>query len=93
MQLSLFDNQDLRPVDDLLTEKANALLEALNEGRKPKDEYQPQYYFQTGEMIVLIAANKEKNVVCNIIDLEGKTPEGFSACWRNAHHIKQELGL
>lgn len=93
MQLSLFDNQDIKPVNEFLTEKANALLEALNEGRKPRDEYWPQYYFQTGNMIVLIASNKEKNVVCNIIDLEGKTPDGFSACWRTPAHIIHELGL
>lgn len=93
MQLSLFENKEIHPVDEFLTQKANVLLEALNEGRKSKEQYQPLYYFQEDDKIVLIAGNKEKKIVCNILDLKGNTPDGFSACWRSVNHIKQELNL
>ncbi len=93
MQLSLFENKEIHPVDQLLTEKANVLLQALNDRRKTKEMYLPQYYFKHLDMVVLIASDKNKNTLFNIIDMEGKTPSGFSACWRSANHIKQELGL
>jgi len=93
MQLSLFENKEIHPVDQLLTDQANALLEALNDGRKAKEMYLPQYYFKQLDMVVLIASDKNKNTLFNIIDMDGKTPPGFSACWRSANHIKQELNL
>ena len=93
MQLSIFDVlEEIRDPEDIITEKANLLLEALNEGLKTKDKYLPHYYFQENGNIVLIAVNKEKDVVCNIIEGKtGETPKDFSACWRNVEHIKQEL--
>lgn len=91
MQLSLFPKNEIHPLDELLTDRANALLEALNEDRK--DKCHPIFYFQEKDMVVLIASNKNKEMLCNIIDLEGNTPDGFSACWRDASHIKQELKI
>lgn len=93
MQLSLFPDHEMHPVDALLTERANSLLEMLNEGRNEKERYAPQFYFQERDMVVMIAANSKKNMLCNIIDIEGKTPEGFSACWRTAQHIRHELKI
>lgn len=90
MQLSIFDI--LEPIinpDDIITKKANNLLEALNEGRKKKEIYAPHYYWQENGNIILMAVNPQKDAVFNIIDGKtGKTPEGFSACWRNFEHIK-----
>lgn len=91
MQLSLFD--DNRTPDEVVTDSANTLLDSLNDGLKETEYYEPQYYFQQNEMIVLIAANKQKNMLFNIIDSKGKIPSGFSANWRTAIHIKQELKL
>lgn len=91
MQLSLFPNKKTHHADELLTEKANALLDALNEGRKEKERYHPQFYFQEKNMLILIASNKDKDILCNIIDLNGNTPDGFSSCWRNIAHIKHEI--
>lgn len=93
MQLSLFPDHELHPVDAMLTERANNLLEMLNEGRNEKERYWPQFYFQERDMVVLIAADRNRNMLCNIIDRNGNTPEGFSACWRTAQHIRHELNL
>lgn len=55
---------------------------ACNDGLKPKDRYIPHYTFQEGKYIVLIVANREKHVMCNILDNEGNQPSGLSVCWR-----------
>lgn len=93
MQLSIFDNlESIKNPDDIITEKANNLLEQLNDGRKKKEFYIPHYYWQENGNIVLMAVNSEKDIMFNIIDgTTGKTPDGFSACWRNLQHIKKEL--
>lgn len=91
MQLDLFRNFDESERDKILTEKANRLLDAVNDDNKIK--YAPQWYFQHEDLIVLVAANKEKDVIFNIIDANGNIPNGFSACWRDVNHIRQELKL
>lgn len=88
-QLNLFEEYEIEQENEKLTISANNLLQALNDGMKVK--YEPHYYFQEGNLIVLMAVNKQKEAVFNILDLEGKTPDGFSACWRNLEHIKQDL--
>lgn len=75
-QLTLFDN------DYILTEKANDLLNALNDGLKPKEMYSPVIYSQLNNLIVLVAQNKANDTLFNILDVDGKTPAGMSACWR-----------
>ena len=90
-QLNLFDEYEIDQKNEKLSKAADDLLEALNEGMKVK--YEPHYYFQEGDKIVLMAVNKDKDVVFNILDLDGKTPAGFSACWRNLEHIKQDLNI
>jgi len=93
MQLTIFDIiEEIKNPDDIITEKATLLLEALNDGKKSKDKYLPHYYFQEKGNIVLIAINKDKDVLCNVIDGKtGNTPNNFSACWRTIQHLKQEL--
>lgn len=88
-QLNLFEEYEIKQENEKLTLSANNLLEALNDGMKVK--YEPHYYFQEGNLIVLMAVNKHKEAVFNILDLKGKIPDGMSACWRNLQHIKQDL--
>lgn len=90
MQYSLFDTVE-PDYDQILTDKAKALIEALNDGIKLK--YEPQYTMQHGKYVVLIVANKKKDVLFNILDIYGNTPPEFSVCWRSAYHIKKELNL
>lgn len=74
-----------------LSQKANLLLEALNDGLKKKEMYEPTHYTQFHDLIILIAENKEKDRLFNVIDIDGKTPNNFSANWRSANHVKQDL--
>ena len=93
MQLSIFDVlEQIQDPDDIITEKANNLLNALNDGLKKRDFYEPQYYWQENGNIVLMACNRSKDILFNIIDgTTGETPKNFSACWRNLELIKTEL--
>lgn len=83
MQLELFE--------PLSIESANSLLHMLNEGRK-KDFFHAHKCTQH-KAFLLISAKNSNEIWFNIVDENGKTPEGFSANWRNAEHIKQELNL
>lgn len=71
--------------------RANELLNLLNEDLKEKDKYQPVAVFTENGFDVYICANREKDLLCNILDFEGKTPKGFSANWRIYAHIQQDL--
>jgi len=84
-QLTLFDN------DYILTEKANGLLDALNEGLKSKEMYFPVVYSQLNNLIVLVAQNKAKDTLFNILDVDGKTPVGMSACWRIYNEFVKDI--
>jgi len=79
--------------DQLIDQRANDLLDALNDGRKPKDMFLPQYCFKEGTKSVYIASNKEKQVVFNVLDENGNTPDGFSANWRTLPHILDDLKI
>jgi hypothetical protein len=89
MQLNIFEQHESDLIDQRITESANNLLVMLNDGQK--DKYEPQFYYQEQDKIVLIASNKHKNMVCNVIDMQGNAPNGFSANWRTFSHIKEEL--
>ena len=89
VQLNLFQECEISQTDEKITKAANEILSALNDGRKVK--YEPHYYFQEGGLIVLMAVNKHKESVFNILDFEGKTPDGLSSCWRSVQHIKHDL--
>jgi len=87
-QLGLFDFVE-PDYDEIIDKKANDLLDMLNEDRKIK--FEPEYTTQIGPYIVLIAANKNKEILFNVIDIYGNMPVNFSANWRSASHVKQEL--
>lgn len=74
-----------------LNNKAIALLNLLNEGSKKRDFFEPINYAQIEDLIVLMAENKEKEKLFNVIDLKGNIPKGFSVNWRIANHVKSEL--
>ncbi len=86
-QTSLFDN-GYYPV-----EKANELLDMINDGLKEKNKYRPNYYCEFEGYWLFMACNKEKDLLCNLLDNDGNTPNGFCVNWRNINHIKQELQL
>lgn len=85
MQLNVFD--------DLINNKANELLDLLNEDKKEKHRYYPQYTTQIGNRILLIACNSEKDLLFNVIDVLGEIPKELSVNWRNLEHIKNEKTL
>lgn len=88
-QLSLFSEKG----SEYFRTGADMLLDALNLDRKPKDKYRIEYYYQHENLFVLIAVNREKNIICNIVDENGKPPKGFCVCWRIHPHILQELKI
>lgn len=88
-QLNLFQEYEIDQKNEKLTNAANSILAAVNDGMKVK--YKPHYYFQEGNFIVLMAVNKNKESIFNILDLEGNTPDGMSSCWRNLQHIQHDL--
>jgi len=91
-QLNLFDLPEITiDYDEILTTKANHLIDMLNEGLKKKEEYKTFAYTQVNNLIVLIVTNKEKDFLGNVLDTKGSTPEGFSACWRNLAIVKQDI--
>lgn len=63
----------------------------LNDGRK-KDLFEP---FGCEELsngyLILAAKNKENGVLFNVVDKDGKAPDGYSANWRVFQHVEHEL--
>ena len=84
LQLSLFE-----PIS---IERANELLDLLNDGRK-KDLFHPLQTIKVDDNLILVAHNKEHGHIFNVVDQDGKTPEGMSANWRTFLHVKQDLNL
>ena len=89
-QLGLFDPIPL-DYEQILNDKANGLIDLLNEGIKPKERYEPQYTYQEKDLIILIVANKDKDILFNVLNSYGEFPKDFSVNWRNLQHIKQEI--
>ena len=88
MQLSLttiFDNQ---AKNEILSQKALDLLNALNDGEKKR--YEPFAYLQLDKLILLIA-KREKDYLFNLIDLDGNCPENMSSCWRVGSVVRNDL--
>ena len=77
--------------EGVLISRVNQLLEMLNEDLKPKEKYMPIAHFTEKGYEVFVCANKDKDLLLNILDFEGNIPNGFCANWRNYQHIKQEL--
>jgi hypothetical protein len=91
-QLNLFDIPEATPdYDEVLTAKANHLIDMLNEGLKKKEQYETFAYTQVNDLIILVVTNKEKNFLGNVLDSKGNTPKGFSVCWRNLSIVKQDI--
>ncbi len=91
-QLNLFEVPEVTPdYDEVLTTKANLLIDMLNEGLKKKEQYITFAYQQVNDLIVLIVTNKEKDFLGNVLDVNGNAPKDFSVCWRSLSHIKQEI--
>lgn len=88
-QLSLFNQEGA----EYFRTVANSLLDILNLDLKPKEKYKIEYYYQHEKLFVLIASNREKNIVCNVVDENGNVPDGFCVCWRIHQHILQELNI
>lgn len=90
-QLKLFDEHYLA-MNNLLA-SANQLIDLLNDGRKAAEVYNAEAYHEIKGLYLFVASNKDKKRVFNVLTSEGKTPEGFSANWRNYNHIRHELNL
>lgn len=86
-QLSLFTEIE----QEAFRKTADALLDLLNLDAKLKDFYQIEYYYQHKNLFVLIACNREKKPVCNVVDSDGKIPDGFCWNWRNHNLVIDEL--
>jgi len=88
MQLSLNQQFDNQAKDNILSQKALDLLNALNEGEKK--QYEPFAYLQLDKLILLIA-KRENDYLFNLIDLDGNTPLNMSSCWRVGEVIYRDL--
>jgi len=88
MQLSLHSIFDNQAKDQILSQKALDLLNALNEGEKK--QYEPFAYLQLDKLILLIA-KRENDYLFNLIDLDGNTPLNMSSCWRVGEVIYRDL--
>ena len=93
MQLSILDELHEIELESIRGKKAKELLFLLNDGLKEKDKYYSQFYFQHDNLFILIACNKNKDILFNAIDENGNTPCDFSVNWKNWTTIKDELNL
>jgi hypothetical protein len=72
--------------------KAKELLTGLNEGKKQKDQYELNEDIENVEGYYVISAkNKKGEEVFNLVDSEGKTPNGASANWRTSEIVSQDI--
>lgn len=86
-QLSLFEEIK----EELFRKKADGLLNLLNMDLKPKDQYIIHYYYTHKDLYILIASDRHKHIVCNMVNDKGEVPSNFSVNWRTHNHILQEL--
>ena len=93
MQLSILDELHELDLESKRGEKAKELLEFLNEGRKNIDLFYSQFYFQHDNLFILIACNKQKEIMFNAIDENANIPENHSPNWKTWPTIKHELNL
>jgi len=77
---------------ELLYQNAGQLLDMLNDGLKPKEQYHPIATYEEKGITVFICGNKEEQrLMCNALDFEGNIPRGFSACWRLHQLVQHDL--
>jgi hypothetical protein len=82
------------PIEYDLTKEVKSLEYALNEQRKPKDRYVITMYTQINNEYLIICArhiNEKYFELFNVLDINGKTPNGFSANWRHVQHIIKDF--
>jgi hypothetical protein len=92
MQLDLFSQVfDEKDPDDILTEKANKLLDMLNEGRKKKELFESYLFTQVENLIVLVAIDRDKKMMGNVLDLDGNTPSDMCVNWRILPIVRKDL--
>ena len=82
MQLELFN---------VILEKANLLIDALNDQRKPKDLYFGLSIQVINKMYLISAINNKKDLVFNILDQSGAPL--FGSCWRVWGIVSSELNI
>ena len=78
---------------EIQLQRANDLLDSLNEDLKPKDQYKPIGVFREMGFDVYICGNSYKDILFNVLDFDGNFPDGFSANWRTLQHVQDELRL
>lgn len=72
---------------------ADKLLDSLNLGLKPKEKYRIEYYYQHEKLFVIIACNRQKHIVCNVVDENGNVPKYFCVNWRIHQEVMRELKI
>ncbi len=82
-QLSLFENN--------WQNKANELLQSLNDGRKGKEVFNAGNAAKIANVIIISAHNSKGNSYYNTLDESGRFPDGLSACWRSFQYIQHEV--
>lgn len=71
--------------------KAEAMLNHINEQRTGKEKFVLSCCADMGTLILYMAVNDEQQHVFNILDDQGNTPHGMSANWRTWNHIAEDL--
>lgn len=69
------------------------MLDNINEGLKPKEQYKAHCAIHEKGHIIYIAINKEGKMLFNALTDTGELPKGMSVNWRTWEHIKQEFNL
>lgn len=70
----------------------NSLVQLLNEGLEPKEEYKLTSVDDLPENLLLLTASNGKNYVFNIVNQDGNVPNGNVVNWRNSSVIFHEFG-
>lgn len=77
----------------LIVAKINDLLEAVNDGVKPKDQFVFKEAVYHKKHVIFCADSRVFGVMFNVLTDTGEFPEGLSACWRSWCHIKREFEI
>lgn len=70
----------------------SGIIGLLNDGRKKPYKLHSSIQFKDKEIIIL-CVECEGNRLYNIVDFNGKTPNGFSANWRIARDVFNDAGI
>lgn len=78
---------------DIAISNIAKIVDLLNDGLKPKEQYRLIAIEAYNEYYVLEAMNKVGERIWNIVDYEGLVPKDFCVNWRYFAHILQELKI